>query len=151
MAEGIKVGDTASRGRILDLVYPVGTVYKSFNPKSPAEWLGGTWEKIEGRVLLGAGEEYPVGSVGGEAAHKITVREMPIHDHTQSAVTDDGNNNPVVNHIKAGSFSGATQPLSYGYKSSSQSNYVKTQPAGGDEPHNNMPPYISVYIWRRIV
>lgn len=87
MAEGIKVGDTASRGRILDLVYPVGTVYKSFNPKSPAEWLGGTWEKIEGRVLLGAGEEYPVGRSIRWGVWVVRLRIKSRLERCQSTIT----------------------------------------------------------------
>ena len=63
--------------------YPVGAIYMSMNPTSPAEIFGGTWEALdEGRVLIGANTEYPVGATGGEKTHKLTTAEMPSHNHT---------------------------------------------------------------------
>lgn len=55
----------------------------SMSPTSPAEIFGGTWEALdEGRVLIGANTEYPVGATGGEKTHALTTAEMPSHNHT---------------------------------------------------------------------
>ena len=62
--------------------YPVGAVYISFTDTDPGQLFGGTWEPLnEGRVLIGANSTYAVGSTGGESTHKLTVNEMPSHNH----------------------------------------------------------------------
>ena len=62
--------------------YPVGAVYISFTETDPGQIFGGTWEPLnEGRVLIGANSTYTVGSTGGESTHKLTVNEMPSHNH----------------------------------------------------------------------
>ena len=66
--------------------YPVGAIYMSMSPTSPAEIFGGTWEALdEGRVLIGANTEYPVGATGGEKTHALTTVEMPSHNHTMNS------------------------------------------------------------------
>ena len=58
----------------------------SMSPTSPAEIFGGTWEALdEGRVLIGANTEYPVGATGGEKTHALTTAEMPSHNHTMDS------------------------------------------------------------------
>ena len=58
----------------------------SMSPTSPAEIFGGTWEALdEGRVLIGANTEYPVGATGGEKTHALTTAEMPSHNHTMNS------------------------------------------------------------------
>ena len=62
--------------------YPVGSVYMSFNDTDPGQLFGGTWQALnEGRVLIGANSTYEAGSTGGESTHKLTVNEMPSHNH----------------------------------------------------------------------
>lgn len=56
----------------------------SLEPTDPATLFGGTWERIQGRFLLAASDEYEAGSSGGEATHKLTVSEMPSHGHNYS-------------------------------------------------------------------
>lgn len=58
--------------------------WASPDPTSPAELFGGTWERIEGRMVMGASDSYPVGTTGGSATHTQTVAEMPGHNHTGS-------------------------------------------------------------------
>ena len=113
--------------------FPVGSIYISVNSTSPASFLGGTWELIKDRFLLGAGDTYTNGDTGGEATHTLTVDEMPSHTH----------NTPV----KSGSYttmdgSGNTWVPIY-----NNSNVTYT---GGGQAHNNMPPYLVVYIWKRV-
>jgi hypothetical protein len=114
--------------------YPVGSIYLSLNGTSPASIYGGTWTQINERFLLGSGGTYAAGSTGGEATHTLTVEEMPSHTHSINANTNHG-----VNH---------------GYLSSSgytSANYTaSTNSTGGSKAHNNMPPYLAVYVWKRI-
>lgn len=70
---------------LVDIVYPVGSIYMSVNSVSPATLFGGTWQAISGRFLLAAGGNYSLGSTGGAATKTLTVENMPSHTHTGSA------------------------------------------------------------------
>lgn len=129
---------------LFDLVYPVGSIYMSVNSTSPALLFGGTWEPLCDRFLLGAGNTYSGGATGGEASHTLTEAEMPKHQHYYNSYQDGypsthtGDSTyrtPVVN-ISAGRTSDVAN---------TDSNYT-----GGSQPHNNMPPYLAVYIWKRV-
>lgn len=75
--------------RMLDTIYPVGSIYMSASSKNPRELFGvGTWERIgAGRGLIDAGGSIAAGSTGGADAHTITVNEMPAHGHSTSVST----------------------------------------------------------------
>ena len=64
---------------LLDIVYPVGSVYITFNTTSPADTIGGTWELLNNVFLYSSANT--AGTIGGEATHKLTVNEMPAHKH----------------------------------------------------------------------
>lgn len=141
---------------LINLIYPIGSIYMSVNNVSPANFLGGTWEAIQDRFLLAAGSSYSAGSTGGAATvttagtvngHTLTVNEMPSHSHT--------------NYYAGGS------GVSWGYNYSSSGGTISSATAasggigntGGGKAHshtftgssiNNMPPYLTVYIWKRI-
>lgn len=119
---------------VMDAVYPVGSIYISTNSTSPESLWGGSWVQLEDRFLLGAGATYTAGSVGGEAEHTLTEEEIPEHWH-------DG-----VRRYSAGSYPGSA---STGASSGSDDAETHTDIAGGGKPHNNMPPYIAVYMWQR--
>lgn len=73
---------------IINKVYPVGSIYMSVVNNSPANFIGGTWVALnEGRVLIGANSTYTVGKTGGEFTHKITVAELPAHNHSASTAS----------------------------------------------------------------
>ena len=100
---------------LLEYVYPVGAIYISVNSTSPADLFGGTWERIQDRMLLGAGSTYSAGNTGGAASVSytpagsnsggsvgnttLTVDQIPSHNHsfTGSAVTS-GNNSVGHTH-----------------------------------------------------
>nr|DAH96695.1 MAG TPA: baseplate wedge protein [Caudoviricetes sp.] len=134
--------------------YPVGAIYLSVTDANPAALFGGTWERIsQGRFLIGAGvnvanttdywgsypagkENFPAGEMGGEVTHTLTVDEMPSHTHSERlewsntaawGVTGTGTGSNAV--VDQGSVTGAT---------------------GGGKPHSNMPPYLVVYMWKRV-
>lgn len=117
-------------------LHPVGSIYISVNPANPSLLFGGTWQQITGRFLLAAGGGYSAGTTGGEATHKLTANEIPSHSH-------------ALGYAKYGKYSGTTEWLvQASYNSApSQSN---SGPSGGGVAHNNMPPYLAVYIWKRI-
>ena len=71
--------DAATKGYADLATYPVGAIYISTISTSPASLFGGTWEQLKDRFLLGAGDTYAAGATGGEAAHALTVNEMPPH------------------------------------------------------------------------
>lgn len=121
---------------IFDMVYPVGAIYLSVNSASPSTLFGGSWEQIQDRFLLGAGATYSAGSLGGEAAHTLTIDEMPRHNHEIDNLNSSGNSTPYMT-VQAQDRKG------YGGN-------VQTMFAGGSQPHNNMPPYLAVYIWKRV-
>lgn len=108
------------------------------DPTSPAEILGGTWEQIKDRYILAAGDTYASGSTGGEATHTLTVDEMPQHIHSLGYMYKFSADN-----------TGAPQLVNNGnvwvrYEETFSEN------AGGNQPHNNMPPYRAFYVWQRI-
>ena len=126
-------------------IYPVGSIYISANSTSPAELFGGTWEQIKDRFLLAAGDTYAAGSTGGEATHTLTVNEMPSHAHnfddyisgypdTSNRIGQDNFTMPLINILNPSDTVGAGQ---------------YTNAAGNSKPHNNMPPYLAVYMWQR--
>lgn len=62
---------------LLDIVYPVGSIYQSMNETSPADVIGGTWTQIK-TFLYGADTAK---ETGGEATHTLTIDEMPSRTH----------------------------------------------------------------------
>ena len=67
---------------LLNLVYPVGSLYWSSNNTDPSTLFGGTWQQIKDRFILAAGDSYTVNNTGGEKTHTLTIDEMPSHDHS---------------------------------------------------------------------
>lgn len=78
---------TSAKSSLVDLIYPVGSIYMSANNVSPTALFGGTWEKIEGRFLLGTSSTYTLGAKDGEATHTLTAAEMPTHSHGMNGHT----------------------------------------------------------------
>lgn len=125
---------------IFNKVYPVGAIYISVNNINPGTLFTGVWQRIENVFLLGAGSNYNIGSTGGEKEHYLTVGEMPSHTHTYLR-------NKILNSeptSEGGTSIGATNVVN------NQKTYASTLATGGNAPHNNMPPYLAVNIWKRI-
>lgn len=129
---------TQTLDQILGLVYPVGSIYMSINNVSPATLFGGKWVQIKGRFLLGASDVYKANTTGGEVAHTLTNDEMPNHQHSIWFPNSGGEQSAEIGYPEAGS-----QNTYYAEAS-------KTSGAGGGAAHNNMPPYLVVYMWRRL-
>ena len=113
--------------------YPVGSLYLSMDSTSPQKLFGGKWEQLKDRFLLAAGDTYLPGSVGGEAQVQLTLDQIPAHSHRLSCreiTVDEGTELPVT--VLDGADSAVTTA------------------AGGGLAHNNLPPYLAVYVWKRI-
>lgn len=119
--------------------YPVGSLYMNYsNATSPSTILGfGTWERVQGRFMFAADSTHGAGSTGGEEVHTLTYAEMPVHQHFYTT----GNVIVATGNTLVG---GGGTPSFYGDKQSVVSDF-----SGGGQAHNNMPPYLAVYIWRR--
>lgn len=158
----------------IDDVYPVGSIYISANNVNPATLFGGTWEQIKDRFLLATGNTYLNGTTGGEATHILTTEEMPSHAHGLNAHTHSipqltgtafaqGTEEVVgVSSTSFGigfgssamsgkwPFSGEKHTHSVVTNSSTTgANSGNTTNVGGSKAHNNMPPYLTVNIWKR--
>jgi hypothetical protein len=131
----ITTQDTNTTYDILNSVYPVGSIYMSMKPTSPASFIGGTWLPITNEFLFASGSVYAAGETGGEYSHTLTMAELPNHAHAIHGV------NAGISPIGGGT--DHTFSVSY----ASLNEWSST--VGGDMPHNNMPPYLVVYMWRR--
>ena len=121
-------------GNVVDMIYPVGSIYMSVNAASPATLFGGEWEQIKDTFLLSAGDTYTAGATGGEASVQLTQENYAYKTvFTYASSITDGT---VLN----GRVSAAT--TGYGFNSIYGDINVNT-------PHNNMPPYLTVYMWQR--
>lgn len=78
--------DLLTNNKLLNLIYPVGSIYMSVNNVSPASFLGGTWEALKDRFLVGAGNSYSVNSTGGSttSSYTLTSSNIPAHSHAYS-------------------------------------------------------------------
>lgn len=124
----------------IDVVYPVGSIYMSVNSTSPATLFGGTWQQIEDRFLLSAGSTYTAGDTGGEAEHTLTTDEMPSHTHN---ITGGGSELSLV--------TGSTGLYRLSFATNGGGKQMYNSNTGGGLAHNNMPPYLVVYMWVRTV
>ena len=129
---------TRGDARYLREAFPVGSIYTSVLSTNPATLLGyGTWTSFAaGRVLVGRdasqAEFDTVEETGGAKAHTLTISEMPAHDH--------GNSNATLTFGTGGSAE---------YYNGTSEVSRKTGLKGGGQPHNNLQPYIVVYMWKR--
>ena len=126
--------------RILLKVYPVGSYYWSNDSRNPRDLFGGRWTEINGRFLFATKSGYSCGQTGGEETHRLTVDEMPSHSH--STVDWARTIHGTWSHNNTGS----QKTLDY----RDDTPYSGTNSTGGNGAHNNMPPYLCAYCWRRI-
>lgn len=129
---------------IIDIVYPVGSIYMSVNAADPSKLFSGTsWEKLEGRFLLGSSSTYKPGSTGGEATHTLTANEMPEHAHYMAS-GNGGSDDTWTPDAGLYLVDSVTQAKNTFWAQLGMNN------AGGSAAHNNMPPYLVVNMWKRI-
>lgn len=144
-------GTSVADSHIVNLIYPVGSIYMSVNSTSPATLFGGTWTQLQNRFLLGAGSSYANGATGGAATVTLTTDQLPKHNHEgiyYSALAAKNlvtlNSGSVSFHVPWGSPDYAGD-----YGAGNGSTELMTGNTGGGAAHNNMPPYLVVYMWKR--
>ena len=137
--------------QLLLTVYPVGSIYLSVNSTSPASLFGGTWEQLKDRFLLGAGSAYAAGSTGGEAAHTLSINEIPSHaGHLYgNAGGVNGKGDAKGAWLKEININ-SSLTTSYGWNYKNNEYYPANRSLGGGAAHNNLPPYLAVYMWKRV-
>lgn len=138
-------GDGSIYSNFLLAAHPVGSIYQTISPENPSVTFGGgTWERIEGRFIMGASDTYPAGSTGGSATHRQTAKEVASHAH------DIGTNvSGTLMTVPQWKFyiTSVSQVVDQnGYECYGMS----TNTTGDGEPMNILNPYYSVYIWRRV-
>lgn len=137
------INERTSASAIVNLIYPVGSIYMSVTDVRPELIFGGIWEQIKDRFLLASGDEYDNGATGGEATHQHDLS----NGYAMIRVTSSGD---MVSKDKEASWTGdrritSLTPDEYEYE------YSTATALGGNTSNvSNMPPYLAVYIWQRI-
>ena len=125
---------------LLEKVHPVGSYYWSQKNISPEELFGGKWESIYGKFIFSTDSNHSVDSTGGEEKHQLTIDEMPSHNHGYGRFNYY---TYLCSNLNSGSFY-------YPYRNDNNFDInTTTNYTGGNKAHNNMPPYITAYCWRR--
>ena len=144
------------KSSFLNLVYPIGAIYISINSTSPATLFGGTWEAIKDRFLLSAGSSYSAGSTGGAATHNHNISPgkawATIGNYSETICFGAG-----MGSQKWKDWTAST-PYYWTHNAdtqltSDQSRYNSgtwTNVYGATDVDNNMPPYLTVYMWKRV-
>jgi len=145
-ASGALDGDWST---LIDLIYPTGSVFFSFNNVNPGvRFTGTTWTQIsQGRFIAGVGTGTDINanthdvaagedSSTGEYTHQLTENEMPVHSHSITLQSTDEY--------------GFAYQARFARSQSSLANFpAATDPTGGNQYHNNIPPYFGLYVWQR--
>lgn len=126
-----------------DNIYPVGSIYISINPDNPGSLFGGAWESIGGRFLLGADADYTAGSTGGE--EKVTLSYEQVPSKANLYYYYEGNGTVIPSdfcYLKSDAWL---------YSNGNVKGYTnRFGPERNANAHNNMPPYLAVYMWKRV-
>lgn len=151
-----QVNNNNTNSNIFLKSYPVGSIYISTSSTNPGSTYGGTWvEYGKGKTLVGVDSSdtdfNTVEKIGGEKTHTLTIDEMPEHTHIQNPHTHTNFYYNTSNEVSWGynyQSGGKRSNLSEG--SGGIGNTTATnQNAGGSQAHNNLQPYITVYMWKR--
>lgn len=169
--------------KLMTSLYPVGSVYISFDSTDPSTIFGGTWVRLKDRFLLASGDAYAPNTTGGSATKTLTTSNLPAHTHTCGSAgshthtrgsmnitgtfdgnVDDGNSGKTGAFYNTGTqFNGSNGntdrwggligfDASRSWTGATSSNGAHTHAignAGSGLPLNIMPPYQTVYMWRR--
>jgi len=123
----------------LDRVYPVGSIYISIDSNNPRSRLGGNWEPFgAGRTLVGVGTSdrvFSANETGGRSREPLTPEQMPRHNHS------------IVIHAQG---TGGTTNFTVARGTDLTLGSTQTSNRGEDEEHDNLQPYITVFMWRRV-
>lgn len=143
---------------ILDAIYPIGAVYISINSTNPGTLFGGTREQIKDKFLLSCGDEFVNGMTGGSMVHNHGYRigyrpyygGLAGNDTSAIQIYDYKSKSWVYAQKDTGIPTDSV--TNAGMQASSASNKTPTKSSvhGYTESTSNMPPYLTVYMWKRI-
>lgn len=159
--------------------YPIGSIYLTLNNTSPAVLFGGTWQRVGvGRTLVSAGggvnprgdtntnswgsytgvgkeQWFGAGELGGETGHVLSVNEIPAHTHTGTTSTNGAHTHTYGSWYPRRASDGSKWPTAdnagdYTTSSNGDHNHTfTTDSTGSGYEHNNIQPYMAVYMWQR--
>ena len=126
---------------ILNIIYPVGSIYMSWNSTDPSKLFGGTWLRLKQGFVYCANTSCEQGNGTGTSTnnHKLTIAEMPNHSHAQYVTANPGTGGPGIRRDWDEDASGLSR-----YPQGSN-----TGDCGGNQGHGHAIPYISIFTWRR--
>jgi len=134
-----------------DKIYPIGSVHITTNSVNPSNYFDGEWERIQDTFLLASGTTYANGSTGGSATVTLTSAQsgVPAHNHTYAHTDTTYKANTTSR--KPGTATAANYVTSI---TGTANNTTKTSnnntAANASQAHENMPPYLAVYMWERV-
>lgn len=156
------VSETSSDQTInFDQIYPIGSIYMNVGEVNPATLFGGTWEKIEGKFLIGANSNYVLGSPGGDTKHKHTVgahthnlgdsgfacvdfSAQYINTREVSGVSYSQNLRKTI----SGAVASKSETRTYGTALGGKTGAMTAVPQTSET--TILPPYLPVNMWKRV-
>jgi hypothetical protein len=155
--------NSPSKVEMLNAIYPIGSIYMTVNNVSPASFLGGAWTQLTDRFLVGAGSSYSVNSTGGSSTHthKYGIQVSTYYGETTLAASATGSTG-LLSYNSSGSVSGViTSRTSKGNittivnKSTTTTSKEVTAAhyavQSNTSPTSTLPPYLAVYMWKRVL
>ena len=137
--------------QILDIIWPVGSIYLSDNATNPNTKFGGTWVKLSGGFIYGStitsGNTYSTGNGTGTAtnSHTLTIDQIPSHNHKlkmRNAGKWNWNDGSASGDMMEGGYHWDANNTTFNW-------LIEDQPRGGGKGHSHNIPYIACSIWRR--
>lgn len=142
MCADAKATGEAIKKALRDEIFPIGAIYLSTSAINPQTIFGGVWERIKDRFLLGAGDRFKPGEKDGEAEHILSADEIPYHGHeTMYMIQNSSGVSPEGDMLLAADADGSVK--------GTVRNMTVTGMKSYGAAHNNMPPYLAVYVWER--
>lgn len=133
--------------------FPVGTILMTTTNTNPSTYIGGTWAAINDVFLLAAGIAHPAGETGGAETVALLTTQLPAHRHyTINMAKAESGISPDYQHTVARYDRETTSWEDCHYQlngNSNDANGGRTSSTGSGQAHENMPPYLAVYMWER--
>ena len=133
--------------------FPVGTILMTTENVNPSTYIGGTWVALNDVFLFAASETHPAGETGGAETVALSTAQLPAHRHyTINMAKAEAGVSPDYQHTVARYDRETTSWEDCHYQlngNSNDANGGRTSPTGSGQAHDNMPPYVAVYMWKR--
>lgn len=130
-----QLNEKLSKSEALEKFYPVGSIYLSTSDADPATLMGGVWHRIEGVFLLAADAAHGAGTRGGSETVSLTAAQNGPHTHSLKITKESLAGGSTYSRLDTSSDTPSSSLIGE---------------SGAGEPHENMPPYLAVYMWTRV-